>query len=198
MPVNLRRWKAAWQAELFIRGEDISPPSTAYWSRITQTGITHYLLADSSRPEDWRVWLDEQMGCGHWICQIADLGDKGFNLLAWVDGQLQLAFYAGENPPAPDRAAVVAAFSLPPDSAQGRLALLAGRSDSNKVPTGAIICSCFSVGEIPITDAVRGGCHSVQQLGCALKCGTQCGSCIPELKKIIVGQLALLTVESEE
>lgn len=192
MPINLRRWKAAWQAELFIRGEDMTPPSIAYWSRITQPGITHYLLADSSLPEDWRAWLDEQTGAGRWLCQVADLGDNGFNLLAWADGQLQLAFYASHQPPAPDRAAVVAAFSQPPDSAQARLALLAGRAGGNKAPTGAIICSCFSVGEIPITDAVRSGCHSVQQLGCALKCGTQCGSCIPELKKIIAGQLALL------
>jgi assimilatory nitrate reductase catalytic subunit len=192
MPVNLRRWKAAWQAELFIRGEGIAPPSITYWSRITQPGVTHYTLADSSLPEDWRAWLDEQTGSGHWLCQVAHLGDNGFNLLAWADGQLQLAFYASQKQPAPDRAAVVAAFSQPPDSAQARLALLAGRSGGNKAPTGAMICSCFSVGEIPITEAVRSGCHSVQQLGSALKCGTQCGSCIPELKKIIAGQLALL------
>ncbi|PKE28754.1 nitrate reductase [Rahnella sp. AA] len=198
MPVSLRRWKAAWQAELFIRGEGVAPPSTAYWSRITQAGITHYTLADTSQPEDWRVWLDEQTGTDLRICQTAQLGEDGFNLLAWSGGQLQLAFYASRRPPSPDRQAVIAAFARPPESAQARLALLAGRAGGDKAPTGAIICSCFSVGEIPVTDAVRRGCHTVQQLGAALKCGTQCGSCIPELKKIIAGQLAMLPAGDSE
>ncbi len=58
-----------------------------------------------------------------------------------------------------------------------------------------MICSCFSVGEAQIVDAVRQGCHSVQQLGSKLKCGTNCGSCVPELKTFIAGQLAALTME---
>lgn len=195
MPVNLRRWQAAWQAELFIRGEDMAPPLTAYWSRISQRGVTHYLLADPSQPKEWRTWLDEQTGSHRWVCQVADLGDNGFNLLAWHEGQLQLAFFASPKQPTPDRQAVVAAFSQAPEEAQTRLALLAGRTGGSKTPTGAIICSCFSVGEMSIVSAVQKGCHTVQQLGSALKCGTQCGSCIPELKKVIAHQLALLMEE---
>ncbi|PRD13830.1 nitrate reductase [Pantoea coffeiphila] len=192
MPVSLRRWRAAWQAKLFVRGENNVPPLTPYWSRITQPGIAHFTLADSSRPTDWLAWVNEQYPTAGLICQTADLGDDGFSLLAWCEGELQLAFYARRRAPSVDRQAVVAAFSAPPQTAPQRLALLAGRAGSDKAPTGAIICSCFSVGEIPIADAVRQGCRSVQQLGDALKCGTNCGSCIPELKKIIAAQLSTL------
>jgi assimilatory nitrate reductase catalytic subunit len=38
----------------------------------------------------------------------------------------------------------------------------------------------------------------VQQLGAQLKCGTNCGSCIPELKKIIAGQLTSLTAGDDQ
>jgi len=193
MPVSLSRWPAAWQAELFVRGENITPPVTTYWSLITQPGVTHFTLADSSLPADWMAWLKESYATDNLLCQTAQLGDDGFSLLAWSDGALQLAFYARRRPPSPDRQAVLAAFTTPPHTAQQRLALLAGRADRDKAPAGAIICSCYSVGEIPITEAVRQGCHSVQQLGEKLKCGTNCGSCIPELKKIIAGQLATLT-----
>ena len=196
MPVSLRRWKAAWQAEVFVRGsqeEHLTPPATAYWSRITQPGVTHYTLADSSLPENWATWLSEHFGTHRWVCQSARLGDDGFNLLAWSDGELQLAFYAHRQRPVPDRSVVVAAFTQPPGTAQQRLALLAGLAAGGKAPTGAMICSCFAVGEIAIVDAVRQGCHSVQQLGAQLKCGTNCGSCIPELKKIIASQLITLT-----
>ncbi len=198
MPVSLRRWRAAWQAELFVRGEGIAPPLAQYWSRITQPGVSHFTLADSSRPEDWLAWLSEQYASAGLICQIADLGDEGFSLLAWCEGELQLAFYARRRAPSVDRQAVVAAFSVPPQTAAQRLALLAGRAGGDKAPTGAIICSCFSIGEIPIADAVRQGCHSVQQLGDKLKCGTNCGSCIPELKKIIAVQLSTLTAGEAE
>lgn len=191
MPITLRRWQAAWQGELFIHGSHLTPPATAYWSRITQPGVTHYTLADSSAPEDWQRWLNEHFGSARWVCQSARLGEEGFNLLAWADGELQLAFYAHRERPALERRAIVAAFSQPPQTARQRLALLAGTGGNDKPVTGATICSCFAVGEMTIANAVRQGCSSVQQLGARLKCGTHCGSCIPELKKIIAEQISL-------
>ncbi len=51
---------------------------------------------------------------------------------------------------------------------------------------GVIVCSCHQVGEKVITSAIKSGeCNSVEALGAKLKCGTNCGSCIPELKKLI-------------
>ncbi|HEJ7054073.1 MULTISPECIES: nitrate reductase [Serratia] len=195
MPVNLTKWKAAWYAELFIRGEGIAAPATAYWSRITQPGVTHFTLADSSLQEEWMAWLNEHYPLEGKTCQSARMGDEGFNLLVWAQGELQLAFYARRSPLLPDRQAILSAFITPPDTAPQRLALLAGQAGSHKAATGKMICSCFSVGEAQIVDAVRQGCHSVQQLGSKLKCGTNCGSCVPELKTFIAGQLAALTME---
>lgn len=194
MPVRIQRWNAAWQGEIFLRGEQAIPPTVAYWSRITQQDVTHFTLADSSKPGDWIDWLNEQVGVEKWLYQTAYLGEDGFSLLAWSDGELQLAFYAHCHRPTLDRQAVVTAFSQPPASAYERLALLGGRAGSGKVATGAMICSCFAIGEIAINDAVRQGCHNVQQLGVKLKCGTNCGSCIPELKKLIACQRETLSV----
>jgi len=191
MPVNLRRWHTAWQGELFIRGSHLTPTATAYWSRIAQPGVTHYALADASTPAEWLAWLNEYIPTEQWICQSATLGDTGFNLLAWSDGKLQLAFYVHRDRPELERQAVIAAFSQPPQTAQQRLALLAGRAEHGNASAGATICSCFGVGEITIADAARQGCSSVQQLGAKLKCGTNCGSCIPELKKILAEQITL-------
>jgi assimilatory nitrate reductase catalytic subunit len=70
-------------------------------------------------------------------------------------------------------------------SAVERLALLAGVSAGGKAP-GHIVCACFSVSEDKIKDAIRGGgLTSHAQIGAALKAGTNCGSCIPELKKLL-------------
>lgn len=50
---------------------------------------------------------------------------------------------------------------------------------------GKVVCSCFSVREKTIETAIKEGCDSVGSLGETLKCGTNCGSCKPELKTLI-------------
>jgi assimilatory nitrate reductase catalytic subunit len=41
------------------------------------------------------------------------------------------------------------------------------------------------VGEKRIRQAMKEGANSVESLGKALNCGTNCGSCIPELRALI-------------
>ncbi len=50
---------------------------------------------------------------------------------------------------------------------------------------GAMICSCFEVYEQQIYQAIQKGCRSAAQLGNKLKCGTNCGSCVPELNQML-------------
>jgi assimilatory nitrate reductase catalytic subunit len=53
---------------------------------------------------------------------------------------------------------------------------------------GRIVCNCLNVSETEIKDALRGqvGGDALAVLQQKLKCGTSCGSCVPELKKIIL------------
>jgi assimilatory nitrate reductase catalytic subunit len=52
--------------------------------------------------------------------------------------------------------------------------------------SGAIVCSCFSVGINTITAAVaQQGCTSVEAVGACTKAGTNCGSCRAEIRGII-------------
>jgi assimilatory nitrate reductase catalytic subunit len=56
---------------------------------------------------------------------------------------------------------------------------------------GKLICSCFKVSEKTITDAIEEGACSAQELGQQLQCGTNCGSCVPELNNLITKNLSL-------
>ncbi|MAT91289.1 MAG: nitrate reductase [Halioglobus sp.] len=64
------------------------------------------------------------------------------------------------------------------------LGLLAGCTPSAADP-GATVCSCWEVGEKQIAAEIARGATSVESLGERLRCGTQCGSCLPELKQLI-------------
>jgi assimilatory nitrate reductase catalytic subunit len=66
-----------------------------------------------------------------------------------------------------------------------RRQLLSGLADV-AVPTDRIVCSCHAVGAAAIDQAIaRHGLTSVGQVGNLLKAGTQCGSCLPELRKML-------------
>jgi assimilatory nitrate reductase catalytic subunit len=55
----------------------------------------------------------------------------------------------------------------------------------NASATGKLICSCFKVSEQDIQAAIDNGVNSAAALGQQLKCGTNCGSCIPELNSLL-------------
>ena len=66
-----------------------------------------------------------------------------------------------------------------------RAMLLSGRSGAGRTSAGPVICACFGVGRTTICDAIAGGARSAADIGARLKAGTNCGSCIPEVKRLI-------------
>jgi assimilatory nitrate reductase catalytic subunit len=66
-----------------------------------------------------------------------------------------------------------------------RKAALAGRPPGNFVDLGPLVCSCFAVRRETIAASVRDGARNVEAVGAALKAGTNCGSCRPEINRVI-------------
>ncbi len=66
-----------------------------------------------------------------------------------------------------------------------RRMLLSGKSTDGLASAGPIVCACFGVGRTTICDAIAAGARSAAEIGAQLKAGTNCGSCIPELKRLI-------------
>jgi assimilatory nitrate reductase catalytic subunit len=63
--------------------------------------------------------------------------------------------------------------------------LLTGRPAEGFVSAGPIVCACFSVGMATIRAAIQAGAASAEAIGEALRAGTNCGSCLPELKRLL-------------
>lgn len=181
--VRLQALRPAWQGWLWQR-TCRTPQQVNYWARAPQGEVQRYVLAGEGTPQ---TWLAAQGMLTGMQLQYADAGAQGYRLLAWRDGELQLAFYAAPTLPVIDKAWVTQAFAVPPRSAAERHALLAGMPVQGG-SQGRMVCSCYGVGEQTIRQAVADGCHTPAALGAALKCGTNCGSCLPELRQIIFTQ----------
>jgi len=179
--VRLQPLRTDWQGWLWQR--DIHPPAgLRYWARAPQAGAQRLTLAGDGAASDW---AQAQLATQNMQLQQATGAAGEYRLLAWREGELQLAFYAAPRLPTLDHGLISAAFCAPPADAAGRFALLAGSSAQGN-DAGRIICSCFGVGETAIRRAIEEGCDSPAALGAALKCGTNCGSCIPELKQLLL------------
>jgi assimilatory nitrate reductase catalytic subunit len=74
--------------------------------------------------------------------------------------------------------------------AYGRLLLMPGlQAPVATPPQGQQVCACFNVSALAIQShlaATRGGdLQRLQSLQTALQCGTGCGSCLPELRRLV-------------
>ncbi len=76
-------------------------------------------------------------------------------------------------------------FAAGPLSDDQRRMLLSGKSIDGLASTGPIVCACFGVGRTTICDAIAAGAGTAAEIGAQLKAGTNCGSCVPEMKRLI-------------
>jgi assimilatory nitrate reductase catalytic subunit len=126
------------------------------------------------------------------LAEYAD-GQRGiYRVAAFIDGQLAGCLFIGPAETAPQWDAVKALFEVETLGDEARRVLLSGRSADGLVSAGPIVCACFSVGLATIRDAIQSGAATnVETIGQALRAGTNCGSCLPELKRIVADASAV-------
>jgi assimilatory nitrate reductase catalytic subunit len=84
--------------------------------------------------------------------------------------------------------------ALPAES-YGRLLLVpASKPPAALKAAGRQVCSCLDVGEARIRERLA-DCRGTEdqrlgELQNALRCGTQCGSCVPELRRLVRAHVA--------
>jgi len=72
-----------------------------------------------------------------------------------------------------------------------RVTLLAGRAGPDAPQTGPVVCACFGIGRDMIAAAIASGkAVTAASIGDLLKAGTNCGSCLPEIRALIAGSRA--------
>ena len=81
--------------------------------------------------------------------------------------------------------AVKAVFAANTISDQQRRLLLSGKSADGVSSDGPVVCACFGVGRTAICGVIAEGACTPADIGAKLRAGTNCGSCIPELKRLI-------------
>jgi assimilatory nitrate reductase catalytic subunit len=184
--------RMAWHG-LLLRRACVRLPSPDYWCRIaiedgfayTLSGVDSLMGADET-PDAARIlaWLGNAAASD--LAVYADPARGVFRYASFVDGALEAClFIARDRASLPDRVAAATMFrEALPDHNRARV--LAGVSLSGIASTGPTVCACFAVGRTTIVEAINSGSlTSVAEIGTALRAGTNCGSCLPELATIL-------------
>jgi assimilatory nitrate reductase catalytic subunit len=186
-------YRTAWQACLFSRRPlALDELGAGYTTRLLfAPGAWRYELAGDTAPEAWeslaKALLSPEGAASAWL-SYEDRGGGQFRYAAIAEDRLQACLFIARDHRLPDRAWLAELFAKPILAPQDRLALLAGAAapGRNGREASPIICSCFSVSQKRIAAAISGeGLASVEAIGASLRAGTNCGSCIPELKAML-------------
>ncbi len=187
-PVRVTPYRAAWYGFLLARKE-LRPRQATYWSKAKRYGLWHYELAGEAAPDNWAACAREQLGedgdNAEWR-ELYDSTQSTYRGARVVDGRLDAVIIIGADYHLPPRDWLAALFKKDrlEDAERGRL--LRGTPPKGQEDAGQIVCSCFSVGVNTITKAIREQqLMTPEAIGEALNAGTNCGSCVPELRRLI-------------
>jgi assimilatory nitrate reductase catalytic subunit len=158
-------------------------PGHAWWARVAVTGGYGYLFADNADLAGWQSWLRSVAGDD--IAEYRDFGGGVYRAASFAGDHIQTCLFVGPARDAGDWDVVKSLFAADTLSEDQRRMLLSGKSIDGLASAGPIVCACFGVGRTTICDAIGAGARSAAEIGVQLKAGTNCGSCIPELKRLI-------------
>jgi assimilatory nitrate reductase catalytic subunit len=158
-------------------------PDHAWWARVTVGGGHGYLLADNADLTGWSSWL--RSVAGEDLAEYRDFGGGVFRAASFAEDGIETCLFLGPARDAGDWNVVKDLFAAGALSDDQRRMLLSGKSMDGLASAGPVVCACFGVGRNTICDAIASGARSAAELGIRLKAGTNCGSCIPELKRLI-------------
>jgi len=188
-PVRIKSYQPAWYGFILSRYPlKFSHPD--YRVIVKGNQFYRYELAGESIPESWKEWTKNIL-CStsnetpQWQ-EYADPAAKKYRAARILDDQLQSVFFVGPNIDFPERSWLTGLFEKPEFNKEDRLALLTGKPPLGAPDVGTIVCACFNVGEKTIQNAIKEkGLKTHQGVGVCLKAGTNCGSCIPEIKALL-------------
>lgn len=190
--VSIQRFAGNSYAYLLTRAALILDDVTdiEYWAKSPVEGGWQYEMASTLQTMQLKTVVEQMyqlqmatQGSIEGLDRI-DYQDQSRHRTALLDsaGCVYAFLYIDAKPVELSRSWALDQFDLTFANPAKRWHLMAGRAASDQPEKGAIVCSCYSVGDKQIARAVKSDeCRSVDAIGRVLGAGTNCGSCRNEI-----------------
>jgi assimilatory nitrate reductase catalytic subunit len=146
----------------------LAMPESTWWARVALPEASGLLLATNAAPLAWHE-LTPTLFPDAVLTEYVDRARGLYRAAAFVDGRLDGALFLG-----------------PADAAPQWSDLSAMTGSPGLAASGQVVCACFGVGLAAIHEAITSRkAASVDDIGIALRAGSKCGTCLPELRGIV-------------
>jgi assimilatory nitrate reductase catalytic subunit len=171
-------------------------PPQVWWARVAVTGGYGYLFADNADLAGWQSWMRGVAGSD--LAEYSDAVGGVYRAASFAQDRIETCLFVDPARDAGNWDAVKNLFATEALGDDRRRLLLSGKSVDGLADAGTVVCACFGVGRVKICDAIAAGAGTAAEIGLQSKAGTNCGSCIPELKRLIAQANAVGDAESRE
>ena len=186
-PARIRAYRETWKG-FFLSRASLGAPTgqDLVWRRIPQDACQQHEFAgrgDTAQRDAVRKVLSKGL-----IGEVVAYEDPGSGSRreAWIrEGRLVAVLFMTTTGRLPPRDWLADLFAMPLLSLEARSALLFGRPPGAPVDKGAMVCACLKVGTKAIQAAINAGAADTDAVGATTGAGTNCGSCRPEIARMI-------------
>lgn len=187
-PARVAPFVVAWQGFALSR-KKLTIRDTTAWSLAPTPACWRYELAGRRVFGTWSPWahrmLDATTAEDNWI-EYSDHSAGVYRAAHVIDDRLEACVLLSPRPDLPSRIWLAGLFQKTTLEPQDRAALLMGAPLEAGSDPGETVCSCFNVGRNTIAAKIQlESLRSTAEIGKWLKAGTNCGSCLPELRGML-------------
>lgn len=192
-PARVMPFVVSWHGFILTR-RPIAHLDLTWWTLVRGEHFLRYELAGRRVYGDWSRWARQLLkapdGELDWI-EYSDPSAGLYRAAALEGERMASCIFLSPRPDLPARTWLASLFSQKRISDADRHSLLAGRPVDPAIDQGPTVCSCFGVGRDRICDAIaKHRLTTPQQVGERLRAGTNCGSCVAEIKLLLAQQQA--------
>jgi len=185
-PVYVESYRPAWHGFVLSR-ERLALPEANYCACTQGAGYWRHEIAGEVVPENWRDWVQNSISCSGNLMEYRDAAMGRYRAACVQDGRLEAVFFIAADQRLPEREWLASLFNQQVIDSADLAGLLTARPPKGLAAnTGRTVCACFSIGETTILNAIQEQkLDSIESVGACLKAGTGCGSCVPEIRRLL-------------
>jgi assimilatory nitrate reductase catalytic subunit len=193
-PARVAPFLVSWHGFMLTR-EPLQNLDLTWWTMARGTQFYRYEIAGRRVHGNWTGWARKlfkaQDEHTDWL-EYSDVNAGVYRGALLIDDRIEACVFMSSRHDLPSRTWLSSLFTKPRVTGADRSGLLMGQAPNAQADTGAVVCSCFGVGRKTICDAIaKHQLRTTAEVGQKLKAGTNCGSCVGEIRTLLADRSAV-------
>ena len=186
-PARVTPFIVSWHGFILTR-QPLTNLDVTWWTLAHGAKFYRYELAGRRVHGNWPAWAKRLLNASpdaDWL-EYSDTSAGVYRGALLIEDRIAACVFLSPRPDLPSRTWLAKLFAKDRITDADRAGLLVGQAADPRADTGPVVCSCFGIGRKTICDAIaKDNLITPQAVGQKLKAGTNCGSCVSEIKMLI-------------